>query len=179
MAFAHYLLAVPVEPSRCPKKPSISNPSFSISSKCLNFSSSLFSRAHKHSIFARFDKIGHKGKNLKFSFLLYVCVMQIKLVLSSHCHCLMTNLFKSLCRVPIIAFFNLYWKFKFDWFHLNSAKAKPQEPEVSVATDAFTQFKHLLLPITDRNPYLSEGTRQVSLYVALCFSVFIYFSIFT
>ncbi|KAE9597899.1 hypothetical protein Lal_00029579 [Lupinus albus] len=39
-------------------------------------------------------------------------------------------------------------------------KAKPQEPEVTVATDAFTQFKHLLLPITDRNPYLSEGTKQ-------------------
>ncbi|XP_004509398.1 uncharacterized protein [Cicer arietinum] len=39
-------------------------------------------------------------------------------------------------------------------------KAKPKEPEVSVASDAFTQFKHLLLPITDRNPYLSEGTKQ-------------------
>ncbi|KAF7809623.1 Rossmann-like alpha/beta/alpha sandwich fold [Senna tora] len=42
----------------------------------------------------------------------------------------------------------------------HKVEAKPQEPEVSVATDAFTQFKHLLLPITDRNPYLSEGTRQ-------------------
>ncbi|XP_021721376.1 uncharacterized protein LOC110688935 [Chenopodium quinoa] len=30
------------------------------------------------------------------------------------------------------------------------------------AVDAFTQFKHLLLPITDRNPYLSEGTRQAA-----------------
>lgn len=29
-----------------------------------------------------------------------------------------------------------------------------------MASDAFTEFKHLLLPITDRNPYLSEGTRQ-------------------
>ncbi|KAK7360254.1 hypothetical protein VNO77_02237 [Canavalia gladiata] len=42
----------------------------------------------------------------------------------------------------------------------HKAKAKPQEPDVSVASEAFTQFKHLLLPITDRNPYLSEGTRQ-------------------
>ncbi|XP_058736364.1 uncharacterized protein LOC131608813 [Vicia villosa] len=41
-----------------------------------------------------------------------------------------------------------------------TVKAKAQEPEVSVATDAFTQFKHLLLPITDRKPYLSEGTKQ-------------------
>jgi len=49
-------------------------------------------------------------------------------------------------------------------FHLNSVKAKPQEPEVAVATDSFTQFKHLLLPITDRKPYLSEGTKQVILF---------------
>ncbi|KAG5534551.1 hypothetical protein RHGRI_022611 [Rhododendron griersonianum] len=42
------------------------------------------------------------------------------------------------------------------------AKAKPQEPESSLAADAFTHFKHLLLPITDRNPYLSEGTRQAA-----------------
>ena len=33
--------------------------------------------------------------------------------------------------------------------------AKAQEPKVNVAIDAFTQFKHLLLPITDRNPYFS------------------------
>ncbi|KAL9229604.1 hypothetical protein vseg_005054 [Gypsophila vaccaria] len=39
-------------------------------------------------------------------------------------------------------------------------KSKAQESELSVAVDAFTHFKHLLLPITDRNPYLSEGTRQ-------------------
>lgn len=37
-----------------------------------------------------------------------------------------------------------------------------ERQELSVATDAFTQFKHLLLPITDRNPYLSEGTRQAA-----------------
>ncbi|KAH7850736.1 hypothetical protein Vadar_002255 [Vaccinium darrowii] len=44
----------------------------------------------------------------------------------------------------------------------HKAKAKPQEPEFSLAADAFTHFKHLLLPITDRNPYLSEGTRQAA-----------------
>ncbi|XP_021908392.1 uncharacterized protein LOC110822556 isoform X1 [Carica papaya] len=43
-----------------------------------------------------------------------------------------------------------------------SAKAKPQESEVPLAEEAFTNFKHLLLPITDRNPYLSEGTRQAA-----------------
>lgn len=42
-----------------------------------------------------------------------------------------------------------------------SAQAEPQGPQVSSAADAFTNFKHLLLPITDGNPYLSEGTRQV------------------
>lgn len=52
----------------------------------------------------------------------------------------------------------------FVFLYLNSVKAKAQEPEVSVATDAFTQFKHLLLPITDRKPYLSEGTKQVILF---------------
>ncbi|KAH1206241.1 hypothetical protein GmHk_16G046754 [Glycine max] len=100
MAFAHYLLAVPVEPSpNFPTNPPKPNPSLSssssssISSHCFNLSSSL---RPKHSLFSRFRRICHK------------------------------------------------------------AKAKPQEPEVTVASDAFTQFKHLLLPITDRNPYLSE-----------------------
>nr|ACU23328.1 unknown [Glycine max] len=104
MAFAHYLLAVPVEPSpNFPTNPPKPNPSLSssssssISSHCFNLSSSL---RPKHSLFSRFRRICHK------------------------------------------------------------AKVKPQEPEVTVASDAFTQFKHLLLPITDRNPYPSEGTRQ-------------------
>ncbi|KAJ8764451.1 hypothetical protein K2173_006191 [Erythroxylum novogranatense] len=44
----------------------------------------------------------------------------------------------------------------------HKAKATPQESEVNLAADAFTDFKHLLLPITDRNPYLSEGTRQAA-----------------
>lgn len=42
------------------------------------------------------------------------------------------------------------------------AKAQPQDSETTVAADAFTHFKHLLLPVTDRNPYLSEGTRQAA-----------------
>ncbi|TQD85752.1 hypothetical protein C1H46_028668 [Malus baccata] len=47
-----------------------------------------------------------------------------------------------------------------------SAQAEPQGPQVSSAADAFTNFKHLLLPITDGNPYLSEGTRQAIATVA-------------
>ncbi|KAK4844792.1 hypothetical protein QYF36_024518 [Acer negundo] len=42
------------------------------------------------------------------------------------------------------------------------AKAKSPESEINLAADAFTSFKHLLLPITDRNQYLSEGTRQAA-----------------
>ncbi|XP_058098350.1 uncharacterized protein LOC131243198 [Magnolia sinica] len=42
------------------------------------------------------------------------------------------------------------------------ARAEIQESGGSLAADAFEEFKHMLLPITDRNPYLSEGTRQVA-----------------
>ncbi|PPD96844.1 hypothetical protein GOBAR_DD06112 [Gossypium barbadense] len=42
------------------------------------------------------------------------------------------------------------------------AVPQPQDSEVSLVADAFTHFKHLLLPITGRNPYLSEGTRQAA-----------------
>ncbi|KAG8497635.1 hypothetical protein CXB51_008968 [Gossypium anomalum] len=42
----------------------------------------------------------------------------------------------------------------------HKAKAEPRESEVNIEADAFSHYKHLLLPITDRNPYLSEGTRQ-------------------
>ncbi|KAL6220735.1 hypothetical protein ACLB2K_008491 [Fragaria x ananassa] len=46
-------------------------------------------------------------------------------------------------------------------FHAPAAQAEPQESSpASLAAEAFTHFKHVLLPITDRNPYLSEGTRQ-------------------
>ncbi|XP_050229797.1 uncharacterized protein LOC126678925 [Mercurialis annua] len=44
-------------------------------------------------------------------------------------------------------------------------KTKAQESSAvndNVAADAFTHFKHLLLPITDRNPFLSEGSRQAA-----------------
>ncbi|KAL4569059.1 hypothetical protein LXL04_024686 [Taraxacum kok-saghyz] len=39
---------------------------------------------------------------------------------------------------------------------------KPQASGVNSVAEAFSEFKHLLLPITDRNPYLSEGTRQAA-----------------
>lgn len=44
---------------------------------------------------------------------------------------------------------------------ISPASVKAQASEASKAADAFTNFKHVLLPITDRNPYLSEGSRQV------------------
>ncbi|KAI3665347.1 hypothetical protein L6452_43971 [Arctium lappa] len=43
-----------------------------------------------------------------------------------------------------------------------AVKVKPQAASVNSVAEAFTEFKHLLLPITDRNPYLSEGTRQAA-----------------
>ncbi|CAN4083474.1 unnamed protein product [Withania somnifera] len=44
----------------------------------------------------------------------------------------------------------------------HKASVKAQASEASAAADAFTNFKHVLLPITDRNPYLSEGSRQAT-----------------
>ncbi|KAK1320852.1 hypothetical protein QJS10_CPA03g02307 [Acorus calamus] len=41
------------------------------------------------------------------------------------------------------------------------AKAEVQDSVGGLAADALA-FKHVLLPITDRNPYLSEGTRQAA-----------------
>eukprot|EP00268_Persea_americana_P015495 TRINITY_DN1717_c0_g2_i2.p1 TRINITY_DN1717_c0_g2~~TRINITY_DN1717_c0_g2_i2.p1 ORF type:complete len:213 (-),score=46.25 TRINITY_DN1717_c0_g2_i2:348-986(-) len=41
-----------------------------------------------------------------------------------------------------------------------TVKAELQESVGGLAADAFTELKHVLLPVTDRNPYLSEGTRQ-------------------
>ncbi|XP_011624312.1 uncharacterized protein LOC18436628 isoform X2 [Amborella trichopoda] len=40
--------------------------------------------------------------------------------------------------------------------------AELQASEDNKAADTFSQFKHVLLPITDRNPYLSDGTRQAA-----------------
>ncbi|KAL1217073.1 hypothetical protein V5N11_021421 [Cardamine amara subsp. amara] len=45
------------------------------------------------------------------------------------------------------------------------AKAQSKEAEVSPVVgvgDAFSNLKHLLLPVIDRNPYLSDGTRQAA-----------------
>ncbi|CAH9098517.1 unnamed protein product [Cuscuta epithymum] len=41
-------------------------------------------------------------------------------------------------------------------------KAQASDAAATTAADAFTDFKHLLLPITDQNPYLSEGSRQAA-----------------
>ncbi|KAK3037141.1 hypothetical protein RJ639_031028 [Escallonia herrerae] len=106
MAFAHYLLAVPVETSKPHINTAIAAPAPSISSSLFSAavspSLSLRLKPRKFSVFPKLLRIGHK------------------------------------------------------------AKAKPQESEVSPAADSFTQFKHLLLPITDGKPYLSEGTRQAA-----------------
>ncbi|KAJ6353349.1 hypothetical protein OIU76_002379 [Salix suchowensis] len=111
MAFAHYLVAVPTEPSILTKAALFSTSSSSASPP-LSFnknhsdltisSTSLKTKARKLSIFPRFCRIGQK------------------------------------------------------------VKAKAKESEVSLAAEAFTNFKHLLLPITDTNPYLSEGTREAA-----------------
>ncbi|KAJ8443587.1 hypothetical protein Cgig2_019569 [Carnegiea gigantea] len=42
----------------------------------------------------------------------------------------------------------------------HEVKTTVQESKLSVAVDAFTHFRHLLLPMTDQDSYLSEGTRQ-------------------
>ncbi|GMH24549.1 hypothetical protein Nepgr_026392 [Nepenthes gracilis] len=104
MAFAHFLVAVPAEPSTI-SKTSLANPpphpaSDSLSS--VTFASCCKFEARRLSPISSFRKAGHR------------------------------------------------------------AMGKPQESELSVAADAFTHFKHLLLPITNRNPYLSEGTRQAA-----------------
>ncbi|KAL0920733.1 hypothetical protein M5K25_009896 [Dendrobium thyrsiflorum] len=45
---------------------------------------------------------------------------------------------------------------------LRRVRAGQQESGVSLSADAFANIKHVLLPITDRNPYLSEGSRQAA-----------------
>ena len=52
-------------------------------------------------------------------------------------------------------------------------KAELQESVGGLAADAFTELKHVLLPVTDRNPYLSEGTRQVSMSKSNCIYSFV------
>lgn len=41
-------------------------------------------------------------------------------------------------------------------------RAEAKESGSALAADALSQVKHVLLPVTDRNPYLSEGTRQAA-----------------
>ncbi|XP_042507666.1 uncharacterized protein LOC122083824 [Macadamia integrifolia] len=108
MAFAHYLVALPVDSSHLLKSSITSCPTTCTGSSSLVshvFSPSSLraeAKAPKVSVFSRFRKLGHR------------------------------------------------------------ARAKLQEPEANLVADAFTNFKHVLLPITDRNPYLSEGTRQAA-----------------
>ncbi|KAK8965127.1 hypothetical protein KSP40_PGU017207 [Platanthera guangdongensis] len=45
-------------------------------------------------------------------------------------------------------------------------KAEQQESGVTLAADVFANIKHVLLPITDRNPFLSEGTIQAAVTTA-------------
>ena len=42
-----------------------------------------------------------------------------------------------------------------------TTRAEAKDSGESIPEELYTSFKHVLLPITDRNPYLSEGTRQV------------------
>ncbi|XVF18072.1 hypothetical protein REPUB_Repub10bG0180000 [Reevesia pubescens] len=103
MAFAHYLVAVPIDTSKHTKTSILTSSSSTESLSSLAFTSSSLFKARNLSIFPRMNRIRHK------------------------------------------------------------AKAEPQESEVNMAAaDAFTHFKHLLLPITDSNPYLSDGTRQAA-----------------
>ncbi|KAL8476686.1 hypothetical protein ACS0TY_029107 [Phlomoides rotata] len=41
-------------------------------------------------------------------------------------------------------------------------KSKPLESEDSPLAYTFTEFKQLLLPVIDRNPYLTDGTKQAT-----------------
>ncbi|KAL1143881.1 hypothetical protein V6Z11_A11G191000 [Gossypium hirsutum] len=105
MAFAHYLVTVPVHTSKHAK---VSNPLFS----------SYFDQSLPSSLaFTSFPPLLSIARNLS--------------------------------NLPTIR-------------HKAKAVPQPQDSEVSLVADAFTHFKHLLLPITDRNPYLSEGTRQAA-----------------
>uniref|UniRef100_A0A0A9DWR6 Uncharacterized protein n=1 Tax=Arundo donax TaxID=35708 RepID=A0A0A9DWR6_ARUDO len=47
----------------------------------------------------------------------------------------------------------------------HGVRAEANQSGSALAVDALSQVKHVLLPVTDRNPYLSEGTRQVYLYL--------------
>ncbi|KAF5735921.1 hypothetical protein HS088_TW14G00051 [Tripterygium wilfordii] len=109
MAFAHYLVSVPVETSKHAR------------TSILSCSSTASSSSARGPLFS-----------LDFSF----CLRRSR--------ALKLSIFPSPCRIG------------------DKAKAQPQDSEVTAAVDALTGFKHLLLPIADQNPYLSEGTRQAA-----------------
>ncbi|PWZ12959.1 hypothetical protein Zm00014a_004638 [Zea mays] len=44
----------------------------------------------------------------------------------------------------------------------HGVRAEVNESGSVLAVDALSQVKHVLLPVLDRNPYLSEGTRQAA-----------------
>jgi len=44
----------------------------------------------------------------------------------------------------------------------HGVRAEVNESGSTLAVDALSQVKHVLLPVTDRNPYLSDGTRQAA-----------------
>ncbi|XP_047967280.1 uncharacterized protein LOC125211496 [Salvia hispanica] len=45
-------------------------------------------------------------------------------------------------------------------------KSKPNEAEAIPLAYTFTEFKQLLLPVIDRNPYLTDGTKQATSTIA-------------
>ncbi|XP_051115409.1 uncharacterized protein LOC127240653 [Andrographis paniculata] len=45
---------------------------------------------------------------------------------------------------------------------LLQVKSKPEDSDYTLSTTTFTEFNQLLLPVVDRNPYLSEGTKQAT-----------------
>lgn len=49
-----------------------------------------------------------------------------------------------------------------------SVNSTPNKSEAIPLADAFTGFKQLLLPVIDRNPYLTDGTKQVCFFFC-CF----------
>ncbi|XWS29159.1 hypothetical protein CRYUN_Cryun24cG0004700 [Craigia yunnanensis] len=135
MALAHYLVAVPVETSKRAKTPVLTSSSSSNEPmSSLALTSSLLSKARNLSIFPRIHRIIHNGNSFT------IALIWLTIVIVASCN--------------------------FDFFYvfvlIVNRKAEPRESEVNLATDAFTHFKHLLLPITDRNPYISEGTRQAA-----------------
>jgi hypothetical protein len=54
-------------------------------------------------------------------------------------------------------------------------RAEVNESGSTLAVDALSQVKHVLLPVTDRNPYLSEGTRQVHQFLQNTSMGYLYF----